>query len=352
MRSINHLNPIKYKEADATVKEVYHELKHETGGIYNTIPLHSLNPAILKGIWELFREVHLVNGALTRHQKEVIFACVSKANNCTYCLNNNIITLKGMKDFKTARAILSTSFEKITDTKVKKLAKWSYQSTNFSSKMFFLIPITRKEAPEAIGSIVLFQYLNRIANAFFHEDHTPDLIKSTIRNIKARKISPLLHQKLKSKVFLKETYNTQERKIPWALENEQINYVVSKFSYMINIVSNHYIPNDIKNFIKKEIKKWDGKEKININFRRLLSHIAGDKKILAEILYLQAFSSRSITNYHWSKFKEYFKNNDEAIITTLAWVSFEVSLFIGKQVYLDIKHNLKKQEPMYSMALS
>ena len=343
--TINYIRSIKYKEAEDNVKAIYDELKSDLGGVFKNISLHALNPVLLKGCWEILREVILVEGRLSRLHKEAISTAVSKANECGFCIDGHTIMIAGLKDHRSVKAILNNRPDLIKDLKLQNLIDWSYKSQQFNDQGSMLNLVKKHELPEAIGSVVFCHYMNRLASTFMCSRILPfkkEFLNRPVRAIAARVMRPTLKKELKSKVFLTETYRVHQKKLLWAASNEQINYVFSKYCYVLNIICNHYVPSDIKAFIKQEIKNWDGKEKGYSD--ELFENIASHHRILAKVMYLQAFAPAKINPGQLIELKKYFNNNDEAILTSLAWVSFETALGIGSQLYGVLNHKLLLEE--------
>lgn len=73
-------------EDDATgeLAELYGRVTEPWGGVDNILKVHGLNPASLKGHFELYKTLMRGPSPLTRAQREMIAVVVSAANRCHY----------------------------------------------------------------------------------------------------------------------------------------------------------------------------------------------------------------------------------------------------------------------------
>jgi len=92
---------VRYEDAPRDVKEIFDEIKRTRNveDVNNFWKALANQPDTLKRTWELVREV-MRPGALDELTKEMIYAAVSIANNCDYCIHSHTAAAfnKGMTD--------------------------------------------------------------------------------------------------------------------------------------------------------------------------------------------------------------------------------------------------------------
>ena len=71
-------------EAAGRLKELYARLVEPWGGVDNILKIHSLNPASLRGHYDLYKVLMRGRSPLSRAQREMIAVAVSAANHCRY----------------------------------------------------------------------------------------------------------------------------------------------------------------------------------------------------------------------------------------------------------------------------
>ena len=121
---MQYINPVKPSEAKGLVTQVYSQIKQDFGRIVEPFTLHSPIPQLLAGVWMASRESELV-GAVPRETKEVIAACVSKLNQCSYCVDAHTIMLTAKGDKETAQQITKEQYQKIRNPKTQRIAEYT-----------------------------------------------------------------------------------------------------------------------------------------------------------------------------------------------------------------------------------
>jgi AhpD family alkylhydroperoxidase len=105
---------VRYEDAPRDVKEIFDEIKRTRNveDVNNFWKALANQPDTLKRTWELVREV-MRPGALDELTKEMIYAAVSIANNCDYCIHSHTAAAfnKGMTDaqYQELLAVVATA---------------------------------------------------------------------------------------------------------------------------------------------------------------------------------------------------------------------------------------------------
>ncbi|MEL7001332.1 MAG: carboxymuconolactone decarboxylase family protein [Bacteroidota bacterium] len=335
--AIKYIGSVKDRMAADKVKEIYKELKNDMGDVVEPISLHAINPELLEGIWNILREVVVVNGKMTRIQKEAIGAAVSEANRCNYCVDAHTIMLIGLKDYATASAIVKRKPDMINDTLLRNLVKWSLDTRNFNSVIIKFPPFSSQQAPEAIGTAVFFHYLNRMVSAFLGPTILPvniNFLKGSMKKMAGKMFASTLSREKEQKIFKPKNFDNVLDRIPWTLCNPQVRHVYSQFYLTLNSLAEKYVPEEVRKFINNELNNWDGVDQfITTDKDAKLQDVSEQHQELAGVLYTQAFAPHKININDIEKLKRLFpQDTDEAILVSFAWASFQAALYIGIQV--------------------
>lgn len=81
-------------EADGRLKEIYADLVRKRGKISNILKVHSLNPEALVGHLDLYMTLMFGKSGLSRLEREAIAVVVSASNECEYCVNHHVESLR------------------------------------------------------------------------------------------------------------------------------------------------------------------------------------------------------------------------------------------------------------------
>ena len=103
-----------YEDAPRDVREVFDDIKRtrDVEDVNNFWKALANQPETLKRTWEVVRDV-MRPGALDEMTKEMIYAAVSIANNCDYCIHSHTAAAfnKGMTEaqYQELLAVVSTA---------------------------------------------------------------------------------------------------------------------------------------------------------------------------------------------------------------------------------------------------
>ena len=105
---------VRYEDAPREVQEIFDDIKRTRNveDVNNFWKALANQPETLRRTWETVREV-MRPGALDELTKEMIYAAVSIANNCEYCIHSHTAAAfnKGMTDtqYRELMAVVATA---------------------------------------------------------------------------------------------------------------------------------------------------------------------------------------------------------------------------------------------------
>ncbi len=155
LRDIRYLTPTDPKDARGVVARVYAEAERDFGLVAAPLALHSPVPEMLAASWQLLRETLLVQGLLSRADKEAVAAAVSRANQCPYCVDVHSATLRGLQRKGTP-----------ANDRIAGITAWASTASRRSLGGDGAFPFAAELAPELCGVLMTFEYLNRMVEIF------------------------------------------------------------------------------------------------------------------------------------------------------------------------------------------
>lgn len=164
-----YVSPVQFAAATGLVGTVYRRIEAEFGMLAPPLTLHAPAPLVLAASWSILREVLVAPGLVARSEKEAVAAAVSLANNCPYCAEVHGTTLRGLVRGKDPEAIAAGRIGEVADARLRALARWAAASADAPGPA----PFHRAQAPELVGTVLTFQYLNRMVNVFLQESPLP-----------------------------------------------------------------------------------------------------------------------------------------------------------------------------------
>jgi len=88
------IDEIEVGEADGRLQEMYAELVKKRGKVSNILKVHSLNPEALGNHLDLYMTLMFGKSGLSRLEREAIAVVVSANNDCDYCVNHHLESLR------------------------------------------------------------------------------------------------------------------------------------------------------------------------------------------------------------------------------------------------------------------
>jgi len=103
------IEEIEVSEADGNLAEMYAQLEKQRGKVSNILKVHSLNPAALGNHLDLYMTLMFGQSGLSRMEREAIAVVVSANNECEYCVNHHIESLRHYIDDEETLTMLATA---------------------------------------------------------------------------------------------------------------------------------------------------------------------------------------------------------------------------------------------------
>ncbi len=342
MMKIKHIDYIDDNKASGKLHNIYKHIKKHFGKIAEPFVLHSLSTEYVAGFWAFMYETILVETNVKRSLKEAIATCISIINKCPYCVDAHSIMILGTEK-ELLKKITAIQNNKIKlKTKDDKIIYWLLNNPNFKSK-HKEISISQDEAPEIIGTIVLFHYINRMVTIFAGITPLPinkfkKLLRLFAANILFKKAINTTKIKGDALLFLTES-DTNENIFLWANKNTNIkksfNFLWNELSKNIDKIIPTEIIEALENLLnqQEEIKTVLGNQKLN----KFLNSVDKEHKVIAEFCYKVMFEPYKITEIDINTLRQ---NNisEIGILQLAAFSSIIYAKKTGDILYENYKH--------------
>jgi AhpD family alkylhydroperoxidase len=165
--------PVARRGAAGRIAEVYRALGREFGVHAEPIVLHSPDPDLLCGAWSVTRETLVAAGRVERPVKEAVATAVSAINECPYCVHAHAAMLAGAGEREAAMRLESGRLGDVDDPRLAEAVRWAAATRSPGAAVLREPPFGCEQAPEMIGTAVLFHYVNRAVSVFAGESPLP-----------------------------------------------------------------------------------------------------------------------------------------------------------------------------------
>lgn len=162
-RIIKYVDIVSPRSATGLVGDVYGQAKREVGRLVEGVTMFSSDPELLAATWASFREPLLAAGLAPRISKEAVAATVSRLNECPYCVDAHTIMLYGGGAGTFATELLGGVAVEQLDPRFRSLSRWA-EGTATEGTASAAAPFAAILAPEYLGVLVNFHFLNRMIN--------------------------------------------------------------------------------------------------------------------------------------------------------------------------------------------
>ncbi|MET9725403.1 carboxymuconolactone decarboxylase family protein [Streptomyces zaomyceticus] len=246
LRQIRHIAAVPPAQADDTVAEVYAQARREFGVVAPPLALHSPAPQTLAASWLLLRETLLAEGRVSRAAKEAVAAGVSRANDCSYCVEVH----------EAKRATLPG-----TDAH-RPLAVWAMDATT-AQRNQEQPPFDAADAPEILGTAVTFHYLNRMVRLFLPDSPVPDAAPAAGRGPVMRLVARAMRADRGAPVTPGAALGLLPAAplpagLDWAKPNPTIAEALGRAVASVDHAAERWIPEAVRELLHTVLASYDG----------------------------------------------------------------------------------------------
>ncbi|CAD7698905.1 unnamed protein product [Ostreobium quekettii] len=262
-------------------KELFPGHQPDNGAPADPEALHAFFPPVYAGCWAIYRECVVSDGSRTRRNKEPIAATISSSNGCKCCTTShtNFAVAAGADGYSLRASIAAGDPSLLTEENVRKVCSWAKECQRRDAPALKEVPpFNMNEAPEIIGTIHMFNYLNRIVQKYLTTDLVlpafPWPVKLLLRAF------PFLQRPFFDLFFFSQLGKTVKEVGPlkqgasleilvvdsqlpgefqWAQRNASVAKAFTYWSWAMGELANKYIPKEVTKHVGKYIdEKYTG----------------------------------------------------------------------------------------------
>jgi len=339
-KQVRYIQPILPKNAKAKVADIYSQIRRD----FQLVPpltLFSPSSELLAGVWNIWRESQFARGIIPRATLEAVSAAISALNTCPYCVDAHTGMLHAASEHDVVNAIFEQNNSLIKDEKARQVVEWALATKTPNAGILKSPPFTPKEAPEIIGTTIVYHFVNRMVSIFLSPSPLPVPGSSlTLRRVAVRLFGATVAKRIMKRqpVSGDSLQFITQAELPddmsWAIPNNNIARSYASFASLIEQLGKECLSDSVRQVVNQCINVWQGEEKglsqSWVNER--VAELNNDDKPIAKLALLTAFAPHQIDKNIIDSFRSKHEG-DEMLLNVTAWASFTVARSIGRWVY-------------------
>lgn len=333
---IRYVRPVTARAATGVVAAVYDEVRREFGALVEPFTLHSPAPAILAGVWRACRAT-LVTGVVPRAVKEAVAAAVSRANRCPYCVGAHTIMLDGAAAHDTARAIAAGRDDAIRDARVRDAVVWAAASRTPGASVLATPPFTARDAPEVLGTALVFHYINRPVTVLLGASPLPNAParwKGGLRRIAGWWFGRAIARPKRDDPPPLLPAAPLPDDLRWAAASAPVADALARFAATVEAEGARVLPVHARAAVLERLETWRG-EDVGLGRHWVAPVLASLDPSLhpaTRLALLTALAPHQVDDEVVGAFRSGATHDDAALIAVLAWASLAASRRIMRWV--------------------
>ena len=260
VKTMRYVTAVPVRSAIGLVRRTYAMIA-EDFFVNGSLSSHSRVPELFAGSWLGGREIVLVSDHVDRTTKEAMGATLSYVNECPYCADMLVSLVHGSGNHKAASQILKESEEEVSDPKLRARLLWARQVASNRLDEVSSTPFTAEELPEAIGTLFVLNYVNRVSHVLMDGSPVGDALKNTslrlfgyeLRETTERPIQPGQGLDLLPKAPIPEDMD-------WALPNFRIADALARWSAAVDREAVSAISPKVRRLVMNRLDLWNGEK--------------------------------------------------------------------------------------------
>ncbi len=281
----------------------------------------------------MLRETLLTAGLVDRATKEVVGTAVSLANICPYCVEVHSATLGGLAGGDTAAAIADGRIESIADPGVREIAAWARACGTRDATG--PVPFPAAQAPELVGTVVAFQYLNRMVNVFLRESPFPPGLPTPARGGLMRLLTKILGPTTREVRRPGASLDLLPAALPaddlsWAAGDPNVSGAFARAAAAIDAGGRRSVPAAVRDLVSARLAAWNG-DPPGLGHAWVddaVSGLAGADRAAGRLALLTALASYQIGQSVIDEFRRDHPE-DETLLEVTAWAGLAAARQVG-----------------------
>jgi AhpD family alkylhydroperoxidase len=330
---IKHVKPVSRRSATGKTARVYEQMRREFGVHAEPIALHSPAPEVMFGVWSLCRETLVAPGRVRRAAKETVAAAVSSINRCPFCVDAHAAMLAASGHYATARKLDQGRYGAIAEPELAAVVDWAVATRSPDAEILRDPPFDRRQAPELIGTAMLFHYINRPVNVFLSETPFPTgarLLKGGMVRIAGRRFREVVNHGVAPGVSLELLPDAPlPEDMSWARGSPIIAGVWARFAAAVERAGQAALAPEVRALVAERLASWKGEDP-GLGVRWLedsLTGLAEELRPEGRLALLTALASYRIDETVIADFRD--GRPDSELVAAVSWSALAAARRIG-----------------------
>jgi AhpD family alkylhydroperoxidase len=330
-RSVRHIRQIREVDATDLVAQVYRRM-HREFVLGPPFTLHSPIPEILAGVWIASRE-SLIAGPADRVDREMIAAAVSRINACPYCVDVHSMMLDGAGrnvQADTFVSSLNADLQGMADS--KPIVAWALATRSPGAPILDSPPFSQPDAPQMIGTAVMFHYINRVVNIFLADSPMPIKLPRAVQRFMATKLTS---RAVNVGALPGESLHLlPDSPLPtdmlWAASNPAVAGGMARMAAAVEHAGGAALPATARELLLSRLQGWHG-EDMGLSrgwVESAIETLAPGERPAARLALLAAFSSHQVDGEVIRACRA-IGASDATLLGIVSWASFSAARKIG-----------------------
>jgi AhpD family alkylhydroperoxidase len=326
---IKYVEPVRPSSAKGLVAEVYGQVKRDFGAVVEPFAVHASAPELLAGVWGAWRETVAV-GKVRRDVKEAVSSVVSAINECPYCVDAHTMMLHAARSHDAAAAIARGRHGELEgDPELARVIEWAAATGSPGPSILASPPFEPGEAPEIIGTALVFHYINRVVTILLSESPLPG--KGQVRRVSKRLAALWFARALRrarepgvSLRLLPEAALPAD--LEWAAASPAVAGALSRWVAAVERAAGPVVGEDVHELVSDRLAVWNGEDPgLSRSWvEESVTDLGGASRNAARLALLAALAPYQVDDDVIHEFREGHPE-DEHLIALIAWSSLSAA---------------------------
>lgn len=337
LRQVRHVRPDLGDPRTSTVRQ---QIRRDFGMIVPPFLLHLPAPAALSASWAIIREpAHGLQ--VPRAVKEAVAASVSAANACPYCVDVHTTALHALGDRAAAAAIASGRSQTITDPTLQAVVAWAHATREPDAPILRRRPFPDEHAPELIGVVLGYHYINRMVNIFAAGSPFPVAkARPLFRSIAARALRRLVAARGRrgESVDMLPAASLPDD-LAWAGGDPIIADAFARAAAAFEALGQRFVAEPVRRLVTRRLTEWRGEEPglSRAWVTSAIDVLPPPHRPQGKLALLAALASYQVDAGVLDAARtQSGPIGDEMLVSTATWASFTAARRVGSWVWTDV----------------
>jgi hypothetical protein len=263
LTQVRYVSPVRPGAAQGLVSQVYGQIEQEFGILAPSIVLHSPAPQVLAASWLMLRETLLVARKVERAAKEAVATTVSLGNACPWCVTVHSTMLSGLAG---GLVLAGQPAGPVTDPRLRAVTDWARDGLTEDGARRHEPACPAEEAPELIGTVVMFHYYNRMVNVFLTEvplpPGAPRMVLGPVMRILGRRMGPAAGRSYQPGTALDLLPAAPPpRDLSWASGDPVAQDAFARGCAAVEAAGARSVPPSVRDLVLAELGTWHGEQR-------------------------------------------------------------------------------------------